>query len=256
MKMNQKGQASLEMAAFGSMILIALVSLFSYGQKVNDQQYLLMSAFRHALANAHGLEGGDSENGGFGGAASYTIIETPRYYAGDLSHKGSRSTVSGGGSVLWGKLPISTIEETDPVTNEPYTTIDLGDFGESSIYKINEDEIGAPSLGEEEEGVKKEVDIEFESYENVQETVHKAEDSSAIATTNALDMTDKLTTMFVEVRTLDNDDSSQTVTRTPISSITQYLYRDSDGRYKYSQAAGEDSRAIRSQTWITPHEEN
>jgi len=340
MKMNQKGQTSLEMAAFGSMILIALVSLFSYGQKVNDQQYLLMSAFRHALANAHGLEGG-GENEGWGGAASYSILETPRYYAGDLSHKGSRSTVSGGGSVLWGKLSINTIEKTDPVTNKPYTTIDMGGFGESSIYKINEDEcpytmpsesntsmttrinslinaiqeaIEATQNGqeisesvqkaleayekamdidptgktleerlnalleacqgaledlangkkvegavkkaleayEEAEGIKRSVGAGIESWENSKETMHKEEDSSSISTTQGVDLKDKIIVTLTEKK----EESDGTATEVPILSVTQYLYRDSDGRYKYSQAAGEASRAIRSQTWITPHEEN
>jgi hypothetical protein len=118
--MDNKGQASLEMAIFGALILAAIITLFSYAQKLNDQQYVAMDAFRSALKKAN-------EASEYGGTASYSIIEHRRYIAGDFFRQGSRATVSDGSQVLWGKLPIDVVDRE----------LDMGEFAQRIRRGIN-----------------------------------------------------------------------------------------------------------------------
>lgn len=90
---SNQGQASLEMALIGSLILAAMVTLFSYTRRLNDEQRLTMQAFRNALRKAKQCDG----------IASYVALEHNRYSVGDFFRRGSVNTVSGQGVVYWGK---------------------------------------------------------------------------------------------------------------------------------------------------------
>jgi hypothetical protein len=48
-----KGQAVIEMAIFGSLILIVFGVLVAYMQRMSDEQYVRMETFRRALQEAH-----------------------------------------------------------------------------------------------------------------------------------------------------------------------------------------------------------
>ena len=47
---NKRGQAAVEMAIFGVIVLMVFGTLLSYLQKLNDQQYIQMETFRQSLA--------------------------------------------------------------------------------------------------------------------------------------------------------------------------------------------------------------
>jgi len=64
------GQALLELAVFGSLLIMLLGVLINYGLRYNSQQYLMQEAFRKALAAAE-----ESTNPGTPESVSYAIIE-------------------------------------------------------------------------------------------------------------------------------------------------------------------------------------
>jgi len=96
---NKKGQAVLEMAVFGSIILFIFGVLLSQLQRLNDQQYVQMEAFRRALYHACRDNTGGS---GAGSSVQYSMIQNRRYA--DTSsnfRKGTAQILSAGASVSW-----------------------------------------------------------------------------------------------------------------------------------------------------------
>jgi hypothetical protein len=122
--------------------------------------------------------------------------------------------------------------------------MDCGDYEFSSAVE------SALNAYEEAEGIERGIGAGIESWENSAETMHKEENHSSISHTASLNLDDTITVTLTE----ETEGSDGTTTEVPMLSITQYLYQDSDGRYKYSQDAS-GSRVIRSQTWTTPHAE-
>ncbi|MDD4986875.1 MAG: hypothetical protein PHQ43_14090 [Dehalococcoidales bacterium] len=154
--MNNRAQATTELAVFGSLILICLAVLVSYGQSLQEQQILQQQAFRKALKKAY------DENA----FASYNIIKNPRtvnLFGG--YGEGSRGGASSGASVAWC----------------------LGDPAEKNYYEINEDEIEVPT------GTKI-IDVETRASTTYTARETKFEDPTAATTTKQARLTDTLTT--------------------------------------------------------------
>lgn len=108
-----KSQAILEMAIFGSIILMMTSTLLSYTQRMNNQQYLSHEAFRLALEKAR-------DNNA---SVSYTIFENKRNTSIFSPLKGDKGQLSASAVVYWGvpELGYTAVKET--------------------WYKFNEDEV-------------------------------------------------------------------------------------------------------------------
>ena len=119
MKNNKKAQAAVELAIFGSLILLAFSVVLMYGQRLDTQQHVKMEAFRRALQKAYERNG----------SVSYTLKKEGRSFNlfGGFG-QGQPSTESATASVMWQKgMP-------GPQGNKE---------GESyAYYRINEQEIG------------------------------------------------------------------------------------------------------------------
>ncbi|MDD4907722.1 MAG: hypothetical protein PHJ00_01510 [Candidatus Omnitrophica bacterium] len=156
MRLNNSAQATTELAIFGSLIIICLAVLISYGQSLQEQQILQQQAFRAALKKAY------DENA----FASYNIIKNPRtanLFGG--YGEGGRSSTSAGASVAWC----------------------LGTPEEKSYYTINEDEFELP------DGTKiKDVETSTSTGYTSQET--RYEDPTARVSTKQARLTDTITT--------------------------------------------------------------
>jgi len=94
-----RGQATTEMAIFGTILLLAFAGMLRWGQVMNKQQEISMLCFRKALHKAYD----DYRGGGGFGAASYRMIERIRlvepfnkYYTGR-----QRQQIGSGNSVFW-----------------------------------------------------------------------------------------------------------------------------------------------------------
>ncbi len=154
--LSRKGQATTELAVFGSLILVCFAALLSYAQSLNEQQTLQMQAFRQALERAY------NDNG----FVSYSILKNPRTVNlfGGLGESG-RGGSSAGASVLWC----------------------MGDVESFGYYQINEDVLEIP------EGT--EIwNVETTSARDYKTTESKTETYSAITTAKEARLTDALTT--------------------------------------------------------------
>ena len=216
---NKRGQAIVEMAIFGSLILLLFGVLLSHLQRLNDQQYVQMEAFRRALLKGCTYQGKDTD--GAGASVQLTSLQNRRLI--DLSgnfKKGSPATVSGGSSVFWA---------VPKAGSQPENMI---------IYRVNDDE--SPDLSSKQnervEGINYGSDTVFD------ETMVKQESPQDIATQRASQLTDTVTT------TLVNKDGNT------VWEVTQGAYKDSSGQIKYSsQAVG--AQIDNSRTWRTDFNE-
>ncbi len=119
---SRKAQAVLEIGLLGSLILIVFSLVIGYIQRLNDDQYLLMSNFRSALKKAH------DENA----IVSYTTLEDRRHVDTNSPLQGKRVNMSSSNYVHWA-VPRT---EKDVRANKRF------------YYKINEEEV---SLSEDDE---------------------------------------------------------------------------------------------------------
>jgi hypothetical protein len=156
MLISRKGQATTELAIFGTLILVCFAVLLSYAQNMNERQTLQMQAFRKALQKAY-------DDNGF---VSYNILKNPRAVNvfGALAESG-RGGASAGASVLWC----------------------MGDVESFGYYQINEDVLEIPE-GTEIWDLKTESDTTYAATET------KTETHSAITTSKQASLSDILTT--------------------------------------------------------------
>lgn len=246
--MNRKGQATTELAVFGSLILVCFAVLVSYGQSLQEQQILKQQAFRKALEKAY------NENA----FVTYNIMKNPRT-ANVFGRygEGGRSSTSAAASVNW----------------------NLGNMAESGYYQINEDELKTYDKisYEAEEGMfgfgkKIEVTVRiFDENGNVkaEETydADKDEEISKLVENNEIkDFETEVTTSYKGQETRAEDAAKiasakkanlieTLITRLKIKVgsdmvVTQGL--DTDGRYRQSAAGTEISKE---REWATPHAE-
>ena len=123
-KWTRNGQAAVELAVFGSLILLAFSVVLMYGQRLDTQQNVKMEAFRRALQKAYARNG----------SVSYTLRTEGRSFNlfGGFG-QGQPSTESSTASVLWQKgMP----GQQDSTTPESY-----------AYYAINDQEIGSQPDG-------------------------------------------------------------------------------------------------------------
>lgn len=220
---NQRGQAAAEMALFGSLLLLIFGSLLAYLQRANDQQYVQMQAFRQALYRGCTYSAGE----GAGGSAQYTVIENRRQS--DLSggfRKGSAQTFSGSANVYWAVPEVG------------------GQAEGVNVYKINEDEIEVDyaGLAPEGEGLAfQSEDLVTTSSTSFNETTTKEETPQGITNTSVSGLQETITTTLpYTIRQTDaegNPENGAVVSEGAVLSVTQGLYLDSDGQYKYSSQA-------------------
>ena len=87
-----KAQTTVELAIFGSVILLLFSSALSYIQTINSRQKATMKAFRYALKKAY------SDNA----YVNYQVIEHKRNVTPDSNNLfGQRAVASGSASVFW-----------------------------------------------------------------------------------------------------------------------------------------------------------
>ena len=241
---NKKGQAVVEMALFGSLILLIFATLLSYMQRLNDQQYVQMEAFRRALEKGNTFQGETSE--GAGASVQFSLIENRRHS--DISggfRKGSAQTLSASSNVFWAV----------PKAGKPTESL--------IAYRVNEDEKVAnfrefiPEEKSEEWSFRTE-DLTFNSGLSFDEATTKAETPQEITNTATSQLQDTITTTIpYTIRQKEKDEDYNPDNDVIISSgifwePKQGVYRDAnDGQYKYSeQAVG--TVVGRAKTWTTP----
>lgn len=216
---NQKAQAVVEMALFGSLILLLFATLLSYLQRANEQQYVQMEAFRRALAKGNTFQGASSE--GAGASVQLTSIQNRRLS--DISEsfrKGSPQTLSASSSVFWA---------VPKVGSKPDNAI---------VFKVNDDEkeiINDPEVKVE--------NIDSSQKTSFEESNLKQETPSAITNTRTSKLKDTVTTKF-----LDKEGKT-------IWEITQGIYRDEKGQYRYSESQV-DKEITRGKSWRTDFDDD
>lgn len=153
-RINNKAQATTELAIFGSLILVCFAILISYGQNMQEQQILQQQAFRKALKKAY------NENA----FVSYNITKNPRTVSifGNYG-EGGRGSVGAGASVNWC----------------------LGEPEEKSYYQINEDEVAIDGSV---------WDVETEAATTYKGQEKRTEDEVGIVTTKKANLSDTITT--------------------------------------------------------------
>jgi uncharacterized protein (UPF0333 family) len=162
---NKRGQAILEMAIFGAIILFLFGVLLSYMQRQNDQQYVQMETFRRAL-----LKGCTNNS-----SAQITNLENRRYA--DLSgsfRKGNPNTLSSSSSVFWA---------VPEVGGQPENNV---------VLRVNAEE---KKLENPETSIE---NINFSTGTIFNEMQVKQETPSAITTTRHSSLEDTITTTFVD----------------------------------------------------------
>lgn len=143
----RKAQAILEMGILGSLLLFIILQLISYMQRMNDQQYLTMKAFRRALWEAYHKDWTDPSDGKSytkGGSVTLTEIEHRRHYAGDFFGKGTRNVLSSSAYVYWGIPFIGSKDGEDGIEVEKvesYNIYNINDwrYDLSEYYRKNAD---------------------------------------------------------------------------------------------------------------------
>ncbi|MCX5709637.1 MAG: hypothetical protein NT088_02775 [Candidatus Omnitrophica bacterium] len=212
---NIRGQALLELAIFGSLILVIFGILLSYLSRANDLQYVQMRTFREALQIAN--YGGINTPSAGGGSVQLSLLENRR--DADISgyfRKGSSQTTNANASVLW-SVP------------------EVGSAGESAnYYKVNDNY--SPNLKDigSVQNVTTSQDTQFK------ESTRKQEDAAGITNIRSSTLKDTITTTLV-----DKDNK-------PLWTVTQGVYYDPNThQYRYSEAAT-GTEVERGRTWYTP----
>lgn len=239
---NKKGQAVVEMAMFGSLILLIFASLLSYLQRFNDQQYAQMEAFRRALQ-----QGNDHKpvSGGRGASVQLSLIQNRRHS--DISggfRKGSAQILSASANVFW-------------------ATPEVGEETESLIaYRVNEDERVANYReyileDKDKKWSFRTEDLSFNSALSFDETTTKTETAQEITNAATSQLQDTITTTIPytireKEKTDDyNPDNDPIVEEGIFWEPEQGVYIDTDGQYKYSLGA-KGTVAERDKLWTTP----
>jgi hypothetical protein len=247
--MNKKGQAIAELAIFGSIILLVFGVLLSFLQQMNNQQYVQMETFRRALKKACTYQGQQDE--GAGASVQYTSIENRRNInlAGGF-RQGTPSTASGSSNVFWAVPKVAKGVQADSLLvfkiNEDEKTINYKDYAAGSRY--------------DEEGKERPVytamqtgNLNFDTETAFSETNIRQENTDSITNTRSSTLKETITTTIpyeIKQKYAGDKDREDTVSGGELWRVTQGLYRDSDGQYKYSQDKV-GTEVERSKTWQT-----
>lgn len=230
----KKGQAAVELAIFGSLILVAFSVLLMYGQRLESQQQVKMEAFRKALQKAY------QHNG----SVNYTFKKEARSFNlfGGFG-QGQPSTVSSTASVLWQKgMPGPQIDPRDEDKQESY-----------SYYAINDNEIkfdNYPKLQRNLMGKDVTVWVPASVYsedqirtETFTAAVRKQENAQQIVNVKSSDLSDTIdTTLHVRVDT--SYDSNPHDKEAP---LPRYVYEGHSYEYEEGECTygGDCTQTIR-----------
>ena len=271
----RKGQAIIELGIFGTIILFVVGMLISYIQRQNDQQYVQMEAFRGALQKACqgpvGLEQTFTEDSfrntnplellypGKGAAVQYTVLENRRYV--DVSPefvKKSPQVASASSNVYWAVPFVGKASEslTAIKINEDKPII-INSNGPLGVFaQIPEHTDGRISLSFQAG------EIESDSESAYIERTRKQEDTNKIINTRSSQLQENVhTTVKYKVKigaSAVNEavgdlgvPTEITISEGTLADITQGLYRDSDGQYKYRKSSV-GNVVERQKQWETP----
>jgi type II secretory pathway pseudopilin PulG len=236
-----KGQAIVEMAILGSLILFVFGLLLSYMQRQNDQQYIAMETFRRAQEKACTYQGETSEGAG----ASVQLTEMQNRRNVDLSSgfkKGSPSNTGYSSNVFWavpkvGSQPESLIAYRINEDEKVWNYRDFVPKNSTNTFRVEDTDVNT--------------DTDFE------ETVRKQESPSAITNTKQSTLKDTITTeVTYTIRAEDtNDNPSDDEIVEPLTTlweVEQRAYRDQNGQIKYSEEAKNQDLDVESgRTWTT-----
>jgi hypothetical protein len=237
---DKKGQAIVEIAVFGSLILFIFGALLSYVQQFNNQQHIQMENFRMSLERACNYKVST------GAGASVQTVSLENRRQSDLSSgfkKGSEQAFSASSSVLWSIPKVGTSGESVMYykINEDTTEIDYRNF-------ISAAEEGKYELRPEQ--------METNSGTAFSEKLEKTEDLKNITTARNSSLSENITTTVpytIRAKDSDDDDDNDVIIRKgTLASETQHLYRDEkDGQYKYSSDVPAGTVVKRGREWTT-----
>lgn len=259
---NKGGQAVVEMAVFGGIILLIFSVLLSYTQRLNDQQYLQMEAFRRALERAEIFQ--DPDAGG-GASVQFSLIQDRHHFGASSGFKkGSPQRMSASSNVYW------AVPKVDGTKSYSFITYRVNEDQEeiTILYDYGEDEKGDEkiiiSAGD---GTEFEFDYDPEDEDFELNDVFRTEDMSSTSVASFREEIIKQETHGA----ITNKRASglkRTVTTTIRYSVgpeepeedkdvrvfwapEQGLYRDSDdGQYKYGESTV-GTEVKRGRTWRT-----
>lgn len=229
----EKGQAAVELAVFGSLILVAFSVLLTYGQRFETQQQLKMEAFRRALNKAY------EKNS----SVSYTLRRDTRFFNLFGGYReGQPSSTGASASVMWVKGSPGNMKDGD------------GTDGDSNyaFYQIND-----TMIGDSDDGLKRykknvanqngKDDIEIKSPVSIwkeevnKQTVYTSdynrdEDSAGITIKDKPSLKETVTTTFYT-----RFDKSKSDPNKPAGSIPPvYVYPDEN----YHDSSGDNQQII------------
>jgi len=214
LRIDKTGQAAVELAIFGSLILLAFSILLMYGQRLDNQQQVKMEAFRRALHKAYERNGN----------VSYTLKKESRnfnLFAG--FGQGQPSSVGSTASVLWQKgMPGDAgSEKSEGFAYNAVNDTEIGSADEKGlprypkrIININGKEVTTwitPSIYKEEQ-------LRTEGYSS---TIKKEENpESGIVNTRVSDLKDTLNiTPYVRI-----DKAKTDATKPHDVPLPEYVY--------------------------------
>jgi len=253
---NRKGQAVVEMAIFGGLILFLLGTLVSFLQQGNDQQYVAMETFRRTLEKACNYV----EGTGMGAGASVQYTNFQMRHNADVSggyKKGNPSLSSGSASVFW------AVPKLDKAI-KPQTLIVFKMNENENTYNYRTEFVDDAHDKYDENGVPRQkywtfqiVNIDTKSNTQFSEKTVKEEDGKAITNTKTSTLNHEFTPA-IKYNIVERDKDDEAYRGYPngedvktLWAPVQYVYRDSsDGQYKYSESAGEAGVA-RGKVWKT-----
>lgn len=241
---NKRGQAVVEFGIFGSVLLVIFSILLSQLQRANDEQYVKMEAFRRAEEKAC------SYNGGQGASVQMTLIQNRRHV--DMFggfRKGSPQTLNASASVYWAVPPSENDAEAASLiafrVNQDEKVISYRDY----VPKAHDDGKGNDDWSFRTE------DINSTSNTVFDESTSKTETPAGINNARLSSLRDSVNTVITySVRQEDSDDNDKNdpkIQEGELWNLTQRVYRDTDGQYKYKAGLADNTQIQRAKQWDT-----
>lgn len=249
--MMKKGQAVLELAVLGSLIIMAFSVLLMYGQRFEDQQAVKMEAFRLALQKAWQRNS----------SVSYTLKRDSRAFN-LLAGFNQPSTLSASAQVMWQKGAPGEQGSKDQASFSYYQINDL--IVGNATYGLPRETKTSVNL----DGSKREVKVplsvwkeETKRKEEIKTSIGKVESGSGIENTKTRDLKDTITTQLyyrfdnaVDEYPWDNNTPlPEYVDKGSSESFSQGAYlRDDINRIDYSKDTV-GTTVHEERKWNTPH---
>jgi len=260
MKHTRTGQAVVELAIFGAIILFVVGVLLNYMQQANDDQHIQMEAFRRALAYA-GIYPVFDFGRGAGASVDFTLVRD-RKYAGVSGNfkKGEGTRLSADASVYWAVPKVGLPSDNLRVyrVNEDENPINLATlFGFLSRNDIGKYiSFGTKSIGSIRQTDFLEARAKQENPLGIA-NVRRSASREAITTTIKsafmpripIETDDELTLALIQW--LEGEIGQFFYIAITDWEVTQHLFQK-DGKYSYSWLAP-DADVVRGRTWETPH---